>query len=110
MTIDTARLRALAERYASDDADEDLDAEKWGEAFGPFEALAILDKLDAWERIAERDHGAPIETVQMLRKQVDDMLVMNDELTAELSQLRKERDELAAEVERLTGLLGITPP
>lgn len=38
------KLRALVERYASDDAREDLDFEKWGEACPPWDVLSLLDE------------------------------------------------------------------
>jgi hypothetical protein len=55
------------------------------------EALA---KLDTWERIAERDHGAPLATVEQMQADIDELTHLN-------MHMRKERDSALTTVARL---------
>ncbi len=55
MTLDIAKLRATAERYANDDAREDLDAQEWGEAMPTWNVLALIAEIERLR--GERDEA-----------------------------------------------------
>lgn len=67
---DRQRLRALADDAVADHVFVDVRKD---------ELLALLDEIDTWHYVAERDHGAPIETVVSLRAQLAAALAAKDE-------------------------------
>lgn len=71
----------------------------------------LLDEVDTWHRIAERDHGAPIETVEALRKENDRLRrdrdsYANSDFERQLDEVRQQLVAAQQECERLREEMG----
>ncbi len=108
MTLDLAALRSRAERYANDDAREDLDHQEWGEAMPPWDILALLDRCERAEAEVERlccvvqdyrnQRGAAWTDADEQRDRADSADGYADFLTAERDALRAEVDQMKRHV------------
>lgn len=84
------KLRALVERYASDDAREDLDFEKWGEACPPWDVLSLLDECHG--RRFDPDLVAEVERLRALLDETIDLAMRFDNDGAQPGERKRVMD------------------
>lgn len=84
------RIRTTAERYLRDDADGDLDAEKWGEAMPPGDVVYLLAEIERLRdneraRLAPFNHGEVVVTTAATT--LDHFIGQRDEACARVAAL-----------------------
>ena len=72
-SADHERLRLLAEPILRGAHDGDSSTYYSAMVVLSRGVLALLADIERWEAIAERDHGAPIDTVEALRRERDEL-------------------------------------